>query len=100
MGGNNLQSHLLEELRGGERIGPSRVAGVVFPGWVLVLVGGLEVVEGHLLVEDGREGAGDGRHDPHPVRRAASSLVLLVGHELNEGLGRSVVINESHAGHL
>lgn len=66
------------------------------PGQLLVLVGGLQVVQGHLLVEDGREGARDGRHDPHPVGRAPASLPVLVGEELHEGLGHGVVVDQRH----
>lgn len=67
---------------------------------MLVLVGGFEIIKGHLLVEDGCNGAGERRHDPHPVGGATTSLVLLVSHELNERLGSGVVVDEGYSGHL
>lgn len=58
------------------------------------------MVDAHLLVEDRRGGARHGRHQPHPVGRAAppqTGLVLVV---LHEGLRRSVVVHDGHVGKL
>jgi len=41
------------------------------PGGILVLERGLQVVQGHLLVEHRRDGARQRRHDPNPISGTA-----------------------------
>lgn len=62
-----------------------------------ILIGGLEFVEQHFLVEDLREGATDGRDYPDPVGGAPSPGLLLVLHVLHEGLGGRVVVSNGDA---
>ena len=70
-------------------------------------VGGHLIVEGrrqdvvdHLLVEDGREAARDGGHDPGPVGGAAPPGLLFVLQVLHEGHSGGVVVHDGHLGEL
>ena len=54
----------------------------------------------HLLVEDWREAARDGGHDPGPVGGAAPSGLLLVFQVLHEGHCGGVVVHDGHLGEL
>ena len=62
-----------------------------------ILIGGLEFVEEHFLMEDLRDGATDGRDYPDPVGGAPSPGLLLVLHVLHEGLGGCVVVGYGDA---
>lgn len=71
-------------------------------GWGGYLVAegrGQDVVD-HLLVEDGREAARDGGHDPGPVGGAAPPGLLLVVQVLHEGHCGGVVVHDGHLGEL
>ncbi len=73
---------------------------VGLPGRVLVLVGGLQLVVEHFLVEDGRQRAADGRDDPHPVGGTAPAKAVFILQVLHEGLGGGVVVHYGHIGAL
>ena len=62
----------------------------------LVLKGRGEAVVEHLLVENGRDASGHGRHDPHPVSGTAAAHPILVLHVLHEGLGGRVMVYYGH----
>jgi hypothetical protein len=66
-------------------------------GTHLVLVRRLQIVEGHLLVEDGSGGARERRHDPDPVGGTAVAEAHLVLQVLHEGLGGGVVVHYGDA---
>lgn len=62
----------------------------------LVLKGRCETVVEHLLVEDWGDAARHGRHDPHPVARAAAPHPVLILHVLHERLGGRVMVHDGH----
>lgn len=62
----------------------------------LVLKGGCETVVEHLLVKDWGDAARHGRHDPHPVTRAATPHPVLILHVLHERLGGRVMVHNGH----
>lgn len=79
--------------------GPIRQVGTALslpPTAHLVLKGGCETVVEHLLVEDWGDAARHGRHDPHPVARAAAPHPVLILHVLHERLGGRVMVHDGH----
>lgn len=66
----------------------------------LVLVGRCQAVIEHFLVENRRDASWHGRHNPHPVSRAAASHPVLVLHVLHEGLSGWVVVHDGHFARL
>ena len=68
-------------------------------GYLIAEGRGQDVID-HLLVEDWREAARDGGHDPGPVGGAAPSGLLLVFQVLHEGHCGGVVVHDGHLGEL